>query len=492
MTTATLTRRVAFGIVGGSASLAAADLLRKMHDASQNRDAQLNVIVDARDDAPILDPIERKLRAFDAIRDFEQRGVTTVALPCFESHRYIDELQQNTPLIIVDMIAALFAHIQREWPSVRRIGVLASRAAERQRVFERYTKTVSFDIVYACPDKRTPVRDACDALIEQGAELILPANTDLALSVTEIARTGRLAVPLIDAHSVYAQHLLATGHIKPSRHIKLGVVGGVGPAATVDFVAKVVRHTPATRDQDHIKLIVEQNPQIPDRTAHLTGNGSDPTLALYATCKRLEDGGADFIAIPCNTAHAFIAPIESRLRIPIVSMMKVTADHLRRTFPSLRRVGLLATTGTIVSGVYRKALEASGLTEVLPSEALQERVMNSIYGTCGVKAGLTKGECVDDIMAAVDELMLRDVDVILLACTELPLLFPEASTVERWDRTAQLVDPTEILAKTCVALASGNALPIPHEAVQAQLSVDYSARVPQVRQRPTFFNADRL
>jgi aspartate racemase len=107
-----------------------------------------------------------------------------------------------------------------------------------------------------------------------------------------------------------------------------------------------------------LKLLVEQNPQIPDRTKHLVGDGPDPTVSLYATCKRLEAGDMGIIAIPCNTAHAFVERIQPYLNVPIVNMLTVTVGYLRAPFPELRQVGLLATTGTITSGVYQKALEA--------------------------------------------------------------------------------------------------------------------------------------
>jgi aspartate racemase len=284
---------------------------------------------------------------------------------------------------------------------------------------------------------------------------------------------------------------LFADHRKPARQIKLGVVGGVGPAATVDFMHKVVRNTPAARDQDHIKVIVEQNPQIPDRTNHLTGDGADPTLALYATCKKLEDGGADLIAIPCNTAHAFIGPIEARLRVPIINMMNVTADYLRATFPAVDRIGLLATDGTIASGVYRTALEARGMTQVLPPLAMQARVMNAIYGARGVKAGFTNGECADDIIAAVESLLLQRVEVILLACTELPLLFPQAATVTRKGRSAHLVDPTDVLARCCVEFARGTPLVIPTSASHEALPVEYAAYAKR-KESNLAFNAELL
>ncbi|SKC92710.1 aspartate racemase [Burkholderia sp. YR290] len=473
--------RRALGIVGGAARLASVDVLRKMHDANaaartfQPLDIAVERVSDIERRASIsyvAGSAQHKLRVFDAIRDFEQRGLPAVALPCFESHLFIDELQQNTTLAIVDMVAALFAHIRQRYPLARRVGVLTSPVLCERRLFERYGESAHVEVVSVALKGVDGLHEACETLIGQDVDVLLPGSTDSALS---LRRLGALAVPIVDSYSVYAQHLLFADHRKPAHQIKLGVIGGVGPAATVDFMYKVVRNTPAARDQDHIKVIVEQNPQIPDRTDHLTGDGADPTLALYATCKKLEDGGADLIAIPCNTAHAFIGPIEARLRVPIINMMNVTANYLRTAFPAVDRIGLLATDGTIASGVYRTALEARGMTQVLPPLAMQARVMNAIYGARGVKAGFTNGECADDIIAAVESLLLQQVEVILLACTELPLLFPQAATVTRKGRSAHLVDPTDVLARCCVEFARGTPLVIPMSARHEALPVEYAA-----------------
>jgi aspartate racemase len=251
-------------------------------------------------------------------------------------------------------------------------------------------------------------------LIARGAEVVLTGLTEIGLVVEQLDLPR---VPLIDSNLVYAQYVVSGEYGGQARALKIGVVGGVGPAATVDFMHKIVRNTPATRDQDHIKVLVEQNPQIPDRTESLIGEGQDPTLSLYATCKKLEAGDADIIAIPCNTAHAFVDRIQPFLNVPIVNMLTVTVDYLRTTFPALREVGLLATSGTIASGVYQHALEAAGLVQVVPGPALQARVMYAIYGPRGVKAGYTSGECMEDIAAAVDALIERGVEVIILGCT---------------------------------------------------------------------------
>jgi aspartate racemase len=474
-----------FGVVGGLGPLAGADVLFKLIQASPARtDAEhFDIVFEQHPfrnaNASRTATTERKLYIFDMIRDFEKRGVTTVLLPCFLSHTFIGELQENVSVQIVNMVEALREHVVRCFPSVRRVGMLTSDYIRDARLFERYFSASEFEVLHprqSAFGEIDPVtaavyeeggiksgglngrpverlREACLDLIAQGAELILPGMTEIGLVTEQI---GPLSVPIVDSNLVYAQYAVAGQYDNRRRVFKVGVVGGVGPAATVDFMQKLVRSTPATRDQEHIKLLVEQNPQIPDRTENLLGGGPDPTVSLYATCKKLEAGDVDIIAIPCNTAHAFVERIQPYLNVPIVNMLTVSVEYLRTAFPKLREVGLLATTGTIMSGVYRKALEAHGLKQIVPSDGLQARVMNAIYGERGAKAGFMSGECIDDVTAAVDELSERGVEVIVLGCTELPLLLPDGEMHSGSGRVVNLVDPTDILAKRCVAYALGN------------------------------------
>jgi aspartate racemase len=472
------------GIVGGLGPLASADVFFKIVKATPaSSDAEhAEVIFEQRPfrgaGAGSTATTERKLYIFDMIRDFEKRGVTMAVLPCFLSHTFIDELKANTSLPIVDIVEAVRSHVQRKFPDAKRIGVLASDYVREKRLFERYFAAPEFEVVHprTADDTDTvteaiygsdgikssnlrgrPVellRAACESLVDQGADVIVPGMTEIALVAEEI---GQLQVPLVDSNMAYAQYVVSGRPGSPAPVFKVGVVGGVGPAATVDFLDKIVRHTPASRDQDHIKLLVEQNPQIPDRTENLISEGVDPTVSLYATCQKLEDGGADIIAIPCNTAHAFVDRIQPYLGIPIVNMLTVTVRYLRESFPVLRDIGVLATSGTISSGVYQKALESQGLHQVAPRAALQARVMDAIYGKNGVKAGFTTGQCQEDITAAVDGLIAEGVEVIILGCTELPILLPAGEFVSRNGGRVQLVDPTEVLARRCVAYAKGGA-----------------------------------
>lgn len=484
MTAGKLPGKRVFGVIGGLGPLAGADVLFKLIQATPARtDAEhFDIVFEQHPfrnaNASRTATTERKLYIFDMIRDFEKRGVTTVLLPCFLSHTFIGELQENVSVQIVDMVDAVREHVVRRYPSVRRVGVLTSGHLRDERLFERYFNAAEFEVLHprqSAFGEVDPVtvavhgeggingrglnekpwellREACLDLIAQGAELILPGIAEIGLVADQM---GPLPVPIVNTSLVYAQYAVAGQYDNRGRVFKVGVVGGVGPAATVDFMHKLIRSTPASRDQEHIKLLVEQNPQIPDRTENLLGGGPDPTVSLYATCKKLEAGDVDIIAIPCNTAHAFVERIQPYLGVPIINMMTVSVEYLRSAFPDLRDVGLLATTGTIMSGVYRKALEAHGLKQVVPSDGLQARVMNAIYGERGVKAGFLSGECVDHVIAAVDELSELGVDVILLGCTELPLLLPDGKMHTGSGRAVNLVDPTDILARRCVAYARG-------------------------------------
>jgi len=480
MSTAVIASNRKLGVVGGLGPLASADVFFKLiKETPASSDAQqADVIFEQRPfkgaGSGSAATADRKLYIFDMIRDFEKRGVSTVVLPCFLSHTFIDELRANTRLTIVDIVESVRSHVLRNLPSARRIGVLASNYVREKQLFERYFSSREFEVVHpreidgiCCVTEAVygvdgiksgnlrgrPVellRAACDDLVAQGVDVIIPGLTEIALVAAEL---GSLEVPLVDSNMSYAQFVVSEPTGAHAAVFKVGVVGGVGPAATVDFLNKIVRNTPASRDQDHIKILVEQNPQIPDRTKSLVGEGADPTVSLYATCKKLEDGDANIIAIPCNTAHAFVERIQPYLRIPIVNMLTVTVRYLRENFPAIREIGVLATSGTMESQVYKNALEAQGLHQVVPRPALQARVMEAIYGKRGVKAGFTKGQCLDDITAAVDGLIAQGVEIIVLGCTELPILLSSGEFTASNGAKVQLVDPTEVLARQCVAYA---------------------------------------
>jgi len=235
---------------------------------------------------------------------------------------------------------------------------------------------------------------------------------------------------------------------------KLGIVGGIGPAATVDFMRKIIRNTEASRDQDHLRLVVEHNPQIPDRTANLLGSGEDPTGALFEACLRLQDSEATLIAMPCNTAHAYIDRLQPRLAIPIINMLSETVAYIERHWQGRPTVGLLATSGTIASGVYHVAAAGRRLDLVVPDAKHQQLVMEAIYGERGVKAGHVDGDCKLALLRALSHLAGRGANVIVLGCTELPLVLEQNPRYCIDGYEVALLDPTDILARSCVARAA--------------------------------------
>lgn len=251
----------------------------------------------------------------------------------------------------------------------------------------------------------------------------------------------------------YAQQLLSADAARLPKPFKVGMIGGLGPAATVDLYDKIVKATPAKNDQEHFKLVVEQNPQIPDRTKCLLEGGDDPTLAMYNCAKRLEADDCDCIIVPCNTAHAFVALIEPHVGIPFVNMQRVTMQEIQEKFGDKAVIGLMATTGTVRSGLYGEKAKAMGMPMFVPDDAHQQRVMAAIYGPQGAKAGFTEGVCHDDLCSAAEYLVkTHGCNVLILGCTELPLILDEGFTTIA-GKEVFIIDPTSALARRVVKLA---------------------------------------
>lgn len=230
------------------------------------------------------------------------------------------------------------------------------------------------------------------------------------------------------------------------RRKTVGILGGMGPEATGDLFLKIVRATPAERDQDHLRIIVDSIPQIPDRTSAILGKAQDPGPVLEAAARRLENWGAELIVIPCNTAHYYHGRVAAAVTIPVLNIMEATALSIKRNHPEVKHVGVLASTGTLNTGLYRDALARHGLTEVVPSPAAQELVMQAIYG---VKAG--RHDAPKQLLKqASADLTGRGAQAIIAGCTEVPIaLAPQ-------DITVPYVDATLALAQNAVRLALGD------------------------------------
>ena len=225
-------------------------------------------------------------------------------------------------------------------------------------------------------------------------------------------------------------------------HKIAGVLGGMGPDATVDFMAKVIAATPAETDQDHVRLLVDQNPGVPSRQAALLGNGEDPGPTLAAMAAGLEQAGADFLVMPCNTAHAFAAAIRDAVSIPLVSIIDVTVEACR----DHGTVGLVSTAGCLEANLYQDALVAAGKTLVLPDADEVAEMSRLVFE---IKHGNRSDDVALRMQQTANALVGRGAEVIVAACTEIPLvLTPDMLPVP-------LVSSTDVLAEVTAARCAG-------------------------------------
>ncbi len=232
--------------------------------------------------------------------------------------------------------------------------------------------------------------------------------------------------------------------------LTVGVLGGLGPEATLDFYAKLLRATPATSDQDHLRVLMDVNPQVPDRNAALAGTGPSAAPALVGMARGLEGAGADFLVLVCNTAHAYAPDIRAAVRIPFVSLIEETADEVART--GARRVGLLAADGALRAALYQTALAERSLDVLTLSAPQQARFMDLMY--C-IKAGHTGPDERAEMRGLTALLLGQGARVILAGCTEVPLV------LDQGDLSVPLVSSTDVLVQRTVAYARGEA-PLPN------------------------------
>lgn len=205
----------------------------------------------------------------------------------------------------------------------------------------------------------------------------------------------------------------------------IGIIGGMGPAATIDLYKKIVENTPAEKDQEHIHVIIDSYPQIEDRTEYIIYGGKNPAPRLIESAKRLESAGADALIMPCNTAHYFAKDIEKEVNIPLIHIVKCSAEAVKNNYPKTKKIGLIATTGTIKAGVYGNILKEYGFETITLPEKIENNIMDCIYK--GVKAGKTEEYSIL-FQQCVDEITDLGADLLIEGCTEIPLIMPYVKT----------------------------------------------------------------
>lgn len=227
----------------------------------------------------------------------------------------------------------------------------------------------------------------------------------------------------------------------------IGILGGMGPEATADLFHKIIKNTEAVRDQDHLRVLVDSNPKIPDRTPAMLDTGESPLPMMIETAKNLEKAGADFIVIPCVSAHYFIEELRKGIAIPVISIIDEVTREITRSYPGMGRVGLLATTGTIKVRLFQDRLHEVGIEVLVPSPQNQKNlVMSAIYG---VKAGSISPENREKILKASKELIEKGAKGIIGGCTEVPLV------VQQRDMEVPFFDCLDILAQAAIRRAKG-------------------------------------
>jgi aspartate racemase len=230
----------------------------------------------------------------------------------------------------------------------------------------------------------------------------------------------------------------------------IGILGGMGPEATIDLYTKIVKGTKVKKDQDHLCILIDNNPKIPDRTLAIKKKGPSPLPQLIRSAKILENAGADFIIIPCVTAHYYLKPLQKRIKIPILHLIEISVQYLKTKWKGISKIGLLATTGTIQTGLFQKALSHTGIGVVLPDPEIQENwVMEAIYGKQGIKVTGPTENSRRLILKASEKLVHLGAQAIIAGCTEVPLVLKDG------DLSVPLIDPVSILAKAAIERAKG-------------------------------------
>lgn len=227
----------------------------------------------------------------------------------------------------------------------------------------------------------------------------------------------------------------------------VGIIGGMGPLATADLFKKIVLNTKAESDQEHIRVLIDNNTDIPDHTQAIISDGKSTVHQLVKSAISLCNMGAQLLVMPCNTAHFFHSEVQEFVDVPILNMIELTRDALLKK--GIKKAGLLATEGTINSGIYQKIFETSKISLITPENDEQKVITDMIYK--GVKAG-NKDYDVKEAKEVFECLPARGAQVLILGCTELLV------AVSMYNLEYPVCDPTSELAKGAIIASGGECI----------------------------------
>jgi aspartate racemase len=226
----------------------------------------------------------------------------------------------------------------------------------------------------------------------------------------------------------------------------VGILGGMGPEATVDLMQRIIRLTPALDDVDHIRCIVDNNPKVPSRIkAIIDGDGEDPGPCMADMGRRLETFGADFLVIACNTAHYYYDAVQKAVTIPVIHLIDLVSEYTKNHFPDQNKIGILASPAVAMTGLYTKRLNKLGIKDVWPDPDDQDRLFEVIKS-------VKKGDTGDGVRGAYekvcDNLLKKGIKTAIIACTELSAL-DSALPIDT-------IDAAQVLAMEIIQIAKGS------------------------------------
>ena len=227
----------------------------------------------------------------------------------------------------------------------------------------------------------------------------------------------------------------------------IGILGGMGPEATAYFFKLIIKSTKAEKDQEHIPVVIYSHPEVPPRTDAVLGEGPSPLPYLLEGVRVLKVAGADFIVMPCVTAHYFYNQVLAEVRVPFLNLVDETILYALRKAPEMKKVGLISSTGTLKSRLFHEAFAKEGVEIVEPADEEQAQVMEAIFGKEGIKAGFTSGKCKEIIHDTARALIRRGAEAVIAGCTEIPLV------LKKGDIDVPLIEPLQILAEVCILMA---------------------------------------
>lgn len=231
----------------------------------------------------------------------------------------------------------------------------------------------------------------------------------------------------------------------------IGILGGMGPEATIYMFRLIVELTKVEKDQDHIPIIIFNNPKIPDRTAAIVSEGPSPLPYLIDSAIFLEKAGADFIVMPCVTAHYFYKEIVKHISVPFLHLLQESLEYVKRELGHVKRIGLVATDGTVQTGLFQELFSKNGIEIVLPEKKEQNLIMNALYQKEGVKAGY-KDRPKGMILQVLQKLIRDKVEGVIAGCTEIPLVLNQS------DMEIPFINPLRIIALKSISKAGYNTM----------------------------------